>query len=146
MALDFRFKGVTSSLPEFLAHADGQFHLGVQPRQLEKPDSGYRFVDLAFAVISLLEYDLGSQVNCILGSFNPQNGLAPGVTLLIDLTEEQIRGEGTINVKTRTLNLVFNPEPKQLVFKLPLPVRVSGNFANYGFNPTPRKLTVTLAH
>ena len=146
LALDFRFTGVTPSMKDFLAHASGHFHAVVQPHQLEKADSGFWFVDFVFGIIPLLELGPASQVNCIVVNFNLKEGLAPGAALLIDLTDERIKGAGAINFKTRTLNLVFHPEPKKLVFKVPLPVRVSGDFTECRFTPTHRKFLVTLTH
>jgi hypothetical protein len=146
LALDFRFTGVTPSLEAFLAHARGHFHAVVQPHQVEKVDSGFWFVDFVFSVIPLLELGPDPQANCIVGNTNLKDRQASGATLLIDLTDEQIKGVGTINFKMRTLNMVFHPEPKKLAFKIPLPVRVSGNFTDYRFIPTHRKFLVTLAH
>jgi uncharacterized protein involved in outer membrane biogenesis len=146
LALNFRFKGVTPSLSDFLAYADGHFHSVTRPRQLETADSGFWFIDFVVDIIPLLDFGPDSQVNCILGNFNLKGGLTSEANLLIDLTDEQIKGEGTIDFKTETLDMVFNPEPKELVFRLPLPVRVAGSFEDYNFYPTPRKFLTTLGH
>jgi hypothetical protein len=71
-------------------------------------------------------------------NFNLKEGLAPGAALLIDLTDEQIKGNGIINFETRILNLVFHSEPQKLICQPLLPVRVSGNFTGFQFTPTHR--------
>jgi len=54
-----------------------------------------------------------TSINCFVGAFTMNNGLARATTLVLNTQYMVVVGEGTINLKTERLNLSLKPVPKE---------------------------------
>lgn len=67
-----------------------------------------------------------SQLNCAVGDFQIQRGVATANVLLIDSAVSTVRGDGRIDLGARQLDLTFTPRPKNPSLTVAVPVHVHG--------------------
>jgi len=71
-----------------------------------------------------------AQVNCVVGRFDVQNGVARTDTLLFDTTRITVAGSGTLDLGSEELNAVLTPAPKNPTFlSVARPAAVTGTLA-----------------
>lgn len=123
--LDFTTRGAT--IDDLLANLSGHFDFTDYPE-------GFRATILDLwgggLVQSLLPvFNLGkrSQLNCTVGRFSVSDGIMIPDKLIVDTTRSRVRGKGTIDLKTKKMNLKLKPRPKKAsLVNLATPVRVRG--------------------
>ncbi len=59
-------------------------------------------------------------INCFVGAFTVNNGLARATTLVLNTQYMVVVGDGTINLKTERLNLSLRPVPKEGIAASPI--------------------------
>lgn len=76
-------------------------------------------------------------INCFLNQFEIKDGLATSKIMLFDTEYAQIRGAGTINLKTEQIKYSLDPKPKSVTVNTAVPVEVTGPLADpsIGLNP-----------
>ncbi len=71
-----------------------------------------------------------SRVNCLASEFEFQSGVATSRAFLLDAKHSTLFGDGTINLGSEQLNLLFKPKPKTATLNVAVPVRVGGTLAD----------------
>lgn len=76
-------------------------------------------------------------INCFLNQFDIKNGVATSKIMLFDTEYAQVRGAGTINLKTEQIKYSLDPKPKSVTVTTAVPVEVTGPLADpkIGVNP-----------
>jgi uncharacterized protein involved in outer membrane biogenesis len=80
-------------------------------------------------------------IRCAFGDFGVKDGLMTSRALAFDTTDTIIVGEGTVNLRDETLDLLLKPRPKdRSILTLRSPLVVDGTFKNPSFRPDFKRL------
>ena len=96
---------------------------------------GSRYVDLVGADLLPMLLSGGpkgeaTRLNCLIAPFKVEKGLAKTDAILFDTGHMTVRGEGTVNLRDETLDLLLTPRPKdRSLISLATPVRVGGTLS-----------------
>ncbi|HET6521940.1 MAG TPA: AsmA-like C-terminal region-containing protein [Geminicoccaceae bacterium] len=75
-------------------------------------------------------------VRCLVGDFNLQGGVLAAETLVLDTTDTNIVGRGTIDLGSETLDLTLEPNAKDAsVLTAQTPIHIQGTFGDVEINP-----------
>src|SRR5690606_31928629 len=118
------------SIAEILGTSDGRAAMSMAGGQFSHLLVELSGIDVAEALPFLLGEDGSVRVRCIVGDFDIRQGVMQSRALVIDTTDTNIGGEGTISLREEALDLRFLAEPKD-------PSPLSGR--------TPITITATLA-
>ncbi|HBL24640.1 MAG TPA: hypothetical protein DDZ40_11060 [Deltaproteobacteria bacterium] len=95
-------------------------------------------------------------INCFVGAFTMNNGLARATTLVLNTQYMVVVGDGTINLKTERLNLSLRPVPKEGIGASPIgklgisaseltrPFKLGGTLARPRLAIDPTRTAITL--
>jgi hypothetical protein len=137
-SLNLKLAGRAPSLDSTLRHANGMLDIAVWPTELRSGVFNLWSANLVLALLPLIDPGQKSQVNCIVGRFDLNDGDLADDKFLIDTSTVRIRGTGHANLKTEELGFVFRPRAKGPgLFRLQTPLRVSGTLTDqrFGFEP-----------
>jgi len=76
-----------------------------------------------------------SVVNCALGLFDINKGLATSNGLLLDTAVAAFVSKGTVNLATEALDMIINPKVKKTTLSAVVPVHIRGTLANPEYSP-----------
>ena len=136
-SLNVDIAGRAPSLQTVMKNASGRFDFAVWPTELRSGAFKLWSVNLLLTMLPLIDFSGASQVNCIVGRFDLNNGDLSSDKIMIDLTAVRIRGEGHANLATEELAFVFRPRAKGVsLFRLQTPLRVTGSLddQHFGYN------------
>ena len=126
--------GRAPSLDTIMNNASGRLDVAVWPTELRSGVFKLWSVNLVLTLLPLIDIGSTSQVNCIVGRFDLNNGDLTGDKIMIDTTAVRIRGEGHANLATEEIAFVFRPRAKGLaLFRLQTPMRVTGTLEDQRF-------------
>jgi uncharacterized protein involved in outer membrane biogenesis len=126
--LDLTLEGYGTSLRAIAAGLNGRIDVNARDGQIDRKMLGL----LAFGTGSILgpligEDDTG-KLDCIVTSFTLEDGLADTLVNYYETSFFAMAGDGQIDLKTETLDFVFNPKAREVsLMKLVVPFRVSGS-------------------
>jgi hypothetical protein len=69
-------------------------------------------------------------INCVLGVFDIEKGVATTSGFLFDTDVAAFVGDGTVNLGTEALDLIISPQVKKMTLSVAVPVRIRGTLAN----------------
>jgi hypothetical protein len=122
--------GQGNNAASMLGSASGDLALVVGRGELSNILLEFIGLDGAEVIKFLLRGDRNVMLRCAAAEFSVKKGLMTSTTLMLDTTDTLITGSGNINLANETLNMVFNPEPKDGSFlSLRSPLKVTGSFA-----------------
>ncbi|KAF1717245.1 AsmA family protein [Pseudoxanthomonas wuyuanensis] len=138
---DIAIRGTGNSVAAILGSADGDIALGMGRGQISNLLMELAGLDIAEALKFLLTKDRVIPVRCAFGDFAVDDGLMRARALAFDSTDTIIVGEGSINLKDESLDLLLRPRPKdRSILSLRSPLVVSGTFKNPSFRPDFKRL------
>jgi uncharacterized protein involved in outer membrane biogenesis len=133
--LNLEFAGRAPSLDAIMRHADGRIDFAVRPTSLQLRGStvfDLWSVNLLLALLPVIDPGGESNVNCIVGRFDLENGNLTDDKIMIDTARVRIRGAGNANLATEELAFVFRPRAKGFaLFRLQIPLRAKGTFTDF---------------
>jgi uncharacterized protein involved in outer membrane biogenesis len=133
-SLDLELAGTAPSLDTIMRHANGKVDFAVWPTELRSGVFNLWSVNLVLQLLPLIDPGATSQVNCIVGRFDLNDGKLRDNKALIDTTAVRMRGAGHADLKSETLEFVFRPRAKGLaLFRLQTPLRVTGTLDDQRF-------------
>lgn len=127
------------SIAEILGTSKGRAAMSMAGGQFSHLLVELSGIDVAEALPFLLGEDGSVRVRCIVGDFDIRQGVMQSRALVIDTTDTNIGGEGTINLREEALDLRFLAEPKD---PSPLsgrtPITITGTLASpeVGIDPS----------
>lgn len=84
----------------------------------------------------LLERGQGdAQLNCAIGNWTIDNGVATPQVLLVDSAVSTVRGDGRVDLGNERLDMTFSPKPKKPTLTVAVPVHVRGPLLSPEFQP-----------
>ncbi len=129
---DFDVTGRGNSVRRIMANLDGKVLLAmgkgrIRSRTLQTWVGGPTRI-----LSNVLTLNVGgySAVNCVLGVFNIEKGVATTSGFLLDTDVAAFVGDGTVDLGTEALDLIITPGIKQMTLSVAVPVHVRGTLAN----------------
>ena len=133
---DIVVHGRGNSIAAILGSADGDIALGMGRGRISNLIMELAGLDIAEALKFLITKDRQVPIRCAFADFGVRDGLMTSRALAFDSTDTIIVGEGTINLKDESLDLLLRPRPKdRSILSLRSPLRVGGTFKDPSFRP-----------
>ena len=125
-------------------HALGDFGFAVWPQDFEAGIIDLWAVGLLSAVLPRIGPSDPSQLNCMVGTFQLEDGQMKNNVLMLDTSQMQVAGNTQVNFTDEKINLVLVPRAKEAqIFGLSLPIMITGGFNDFGFGIPSGELIVT---
>ena len=133
--------GTGNSIAGMLGSADGDIALGMGRGQISNLLMELAGIDIYESLKFLIGKDHKVPIRCAFGDFSVEDGLMTSRALAFDTTDTIIVGEGTVNLRDETLDLLLKPRPKdRSILALRSPLVVDGTFKDPSFRPDFKRL------
>jgi uncharacterized protein involved in outer membrane biogenesis len=133
---DISVHGRGNSIAAIFGSADGDVALGMGRGRISNLIMELAGLDIAESLKFLIGKDQQVPIRCAFADFGVQDGLMTSRALAFDSTDTIIVGEGTVNLKDESLDLLLKPRPKdRSILSLRSPLRVGGTFKDPSFRP-----------
>jgi len=133
---DVAFSGKGNSIAGILGTATGDIGVGMGRGQISNLLMELAGLDIAEALKFLVTKDRTIPIRCAFGDFKVTDGLMETRSLAFDSTDTIIVGEGSINLKDESLDLLLRPRPKdRSILSLRSPLIIGGTFDSPSFRP-----------
>lgn len=137
---DFDVTGRGNSVRRIMASLNGRVSLAMGEGRI-KSGRLQRWVGGPRRILSnVLTANVGgyTAINCALGLFDIEKGMATSNGLLLDTDVAAFVGKGTVDLRTEALDLIINPKVKKTTLSAAVPVHIRGTLANpaYRLNNT----------
>ncbi len=133
---DLAFSGQGNSIAGILGTASGDIAVGMGRGQISNLLMELAGLDIAEALKFLVTRDKTIPIRCAFGDFKVTDGLMEARSLAFDSTDTIIVGEGSINLKDESMDLLLRPRPKdRSILTLRSPLVIGGTFDNPSFRP-----------
>ena len=133
--------GTGNSIAQMLGSADGDIALGMGRGQISNLLMELAGIDIYESLKFLIGKDHKVPIRCAFGDFGVKDGLMTSRALAFDTTDTIIVGEGTVNLRDETLDLLLKPRPKdRSILTLRSPLVVDGTFKDPSFRPDFKRL------
>jgi uncharacterized protein involved in outer membrane biogenesis len=123
-------QGEGASLAAIMANLNGHSRLLVGPGQLNVSLDGVTGGPQHLLGTLIMPGSSSSRVNCMASEFEFKSGIATSKAFLLDAKHSTLFGNGTINLGSEQISLLFTPKPKTTTLNVAIPVRVGGTLAN----------------
>lgn len=126
---DASLSATGDSIASFLGTSNGEIKAVISQGTISKLLVEEMGLNVGNIIITKLFGDKQVEINCVASDFSVTNGLMQSRIFLVDTDELTVNVGGKINLKDEQLDLVINPENKNLrIFSLRAPLYVTGNF------------------
>jgi uncharacterized protein involved in outer membrane biogenesis len=133
---DISVRGRGNSIAAIFGSADGDVALGMGRGRISNLVMELAGLDIAESLRFLIGKDRQVPIRCAFADFGVKDGLMTSRALAFDSTDTIIVGEGTVNLKDESLDLLLKPRPKdRSILSLRSPLRVGGTFKDPSFRP-----------
>ncbi len=122
--------GEGASVASLMASLNGHSSLLVGPGELNVSLDGVTGGPQHLLGTLILPGSSSSQVNCMASEVEFKDGIATSRAFLLDAKHSTLFGDGTVNLGSERLNLLFRPKPKTTTLNVAIPVKVSGTLAH----------------
>jgi uncharacterized protein involved in outer membrane biogenesis len=129
--------GTGNSLAALLGHGNGELKLfmghGGDISALLVDLSGLEFGN---ALASALGIPNRATLNCLVSDFGLRDGVVSTQTLLLDTSEANVTGTGTVNLRDETLDMRLRTQARHFsIGSLPAPIEIDGTFKDPSIHP-----------
>ena len=102
-------------------------------------------LDLGGALLGTLKSKKTIDIRCAAAAFKVEGGVMKAETLVLDTSDTNFAGTGTISLKDETLDVLLRPQPKDMTLGvLRTPLRISGAFRQPKIRPEAGPLATRL--
>jgi uncharacterized protein involved in outer membrane biogenesis len=108
-----RIDATGNSVAQMLGHGDGEMQLFITGGDLSAVLVDLTGLDFGNALLSALGLPSRATLRCAVADYELKQGMLGTRLLLIDTTEANIIGEGSINLRDETVDYKIKTEPKQ---------------------------------
>ncbi len=131
MNLSFDVNSTAESYAGLKERLNGHLRIGLVPEGLLAGAVDLWAVNILAAALPQLLKGSKSEVNCLAGNFNLNDGIMRPEVFMLDTSKMRVLGKGEINLKTNAINFHLKPTPKSpQFFSLATPISVSGTLRN----------------
>jgi len=129
-------KGRGNSFGGLLGSADGRLALLMSEGEISNLLLEFLGLDGGEILRFLFGRDRVVDVRCAVADFAIQDGVMASQTFVVDTSDTQVLGEGTISLLDETLNLTLKPLPKdRSILSLRSPIHLRGTFKDPAVRP-----------
>jgi len=129
-------RGAGRSMRAVMASLDGTSALHVGEGEIESKYVDLLGADVVRVLGPLQEGRAQTKLNCVVGRYDIKDGLVTSKVNVTDTGRMTVVGEGTVNLGTEQLALMFTPAPKNAsLVSLAVPIRVGGTLAEPSISP-----------
>ncbi|MBO0712018.1 MAG: AsmA family protein, partial [Acetobacteraceae bacterium] len=133
--------GTGTSIADVLAHSGGELKLFMTGGDLSALLVDLAGLEFAKALLSALGMPERTEVRCMVADLPLRAGLLETRVLLIDTTEANIIGSGTVNLRNETVDFQIKTDPKHIsIGSVPAPIDVRGPLKNPSVLPDAKAL------
>lgn len=126
-----QLEGTGDSVRKMLANAQGKVGIAMEGGQLSNLIVELIGLDIAESFGFFLTGDKPVPVRCIVGDFAVTGGMMNTQTFVIDTADTNIKGTGTVDLKSEKLDFTLKPHPKDpSILTVRSPIRVTGTLKN----------------
>ncbi|MBW2272120.1 MAG: AsmA family protein [Deltaproteobacteria bacterium] len=145
ISLDVGLRSSSPSVEAVMANASGYFDFALWPENFESGIFDLWAVNLMSAVLPAVEGGKKSEIHCIVGLFDLQDGLMEQKGFAIDTTRMRVSGEAVVDFREETVKMELVPEPKKPeFFSAATPIQVEGSFSDFDVGVRPEDLVGTV--
>ena len=138
--LDLKTRG--PNLRGVMQGANGHLAFGIWPRDLNAGVFDLWAVNVITALAKEVDKDKASSVNCVIASFQIDDGLMQDRVVFADTSRMQVEGTAQVDFKQRTLRVRAAPKAKRPeFFSVAVPIGLNGQLEDFGVNINPLELT-----
>ncbi len=138
--LDLKTRG--PDLNGIMQGANGHLAFGIWPRDLNAGVFDLWAVNVITALAKEVDNDKASKVNCVIASFQIDDGMMQDRVVFADTSRMQVEGMARVDFKQRTLSVRAAPKAKRPeFFSVAVPIGLSGQLEDFGVNINPLELT-----
>ncbi len=136
-----KFTGSGNSVAKLLATADGRAGFSMSGGQISNLLLEIVGMDGAEIIKFLFGGDKTVMVRCMVADFKVTNGLMTTELFVLDTSDTNISGDGSINLKNESIHLTLRPLPKDVSFlSVRSPLFAGGTFKNPTFAPDMKRI------
>ncbi|MFT4197739.1 MAG: AsmA family protein [Pseudoxanthomonas sp.] len=130
-----------NSIAAMAANANGDFGVAMGRGHLPQLYVELAGLDVMQSVAYLFDQDKQVPIRCAFADFGVKDGLMSARALAFDTTDTLVVGEGRIDLKDESLDLLLRARPKdRSLISLRTPLRIGGSFKDPSFRPQLGKL------
>lgn len=133
---DIDVTGSGNSVAAMLGSSDGNVGIGMGRGHISNLIMELAGLDVTETLKYLIGKDRQIPLRCAFADFGVRDGLMQSRALAFDTTDTLIVGEGSINLKDESLDLLLRPRPKdRSILSFRSPLRIGGTFKDPSFRP-----------
>jgi hypothetical protein len=130
-----------NSLAAMLGNGNGSAHLFMTGGNLSAVLVDLAGLEFGHSILTMLGISENADIRCTISDFALTDGNLQTRLLLLDTTEANIIGKGTIHLKPQTIDYQLSTEPKHFTIgALPAPIDITGNLKSPSVKPDPAVL------
>lgn len=138
-----RIVTVGNSLKTMLGRGDGELKLFMTGGDVSALLIDLAGLDLGNAVLSAVGIPRRADLRCLVADFGLKDGQVDTRTLLVDTTEANVIGSGTINLAAEAIDYQLKTEPKHFnIGSLPAPIIIKGALKSPSIGPEAKALAI----
>ncbi|MEA3276525.1 MAG: AsmA family protein [Pseudomonadota bacterium] len=138
ISLDVDLKTRGPDLKRVMQGSNGHIDFGLWPKDLNAGIFDLWAVNVISALMTEVDKDKASKVNCVIARFRVDDGLMRERVVFADTSKMRVEGSAEIDFNQRTLDVRAAPKAKKPeFFSLAVPVGLSGDFEDFGIKVNP---------
>ena len=138
ISLDVALTAQGDSPDALLTNGRGHLDFGLWPEQLEADLFDLWAVSLVGAMLTEVDKEDASRVNCLVARFQLKDGVMNEKVIFADTTNMSVEGRATIDFKQRNIEVKAKPKAKNpQMFALATPVAMRGSFEDFRLRINP---------
>lgn len=138
-----RIDSTGNSLKTLLGRGDGGLQLFMSGGDISAILVDLAGIDLGNALLSALGLPRRAALRCMIADFGLEDGQVDTRTLLVDTTEANVIGSGTVDLGTERIDYRLKTEPKHRnLASLPAPIRIRGPLKSPSIAPDAKALVL----
>lgn len=132
-----------NSMSQMMARGNGELKLFMSGGDLSALMVSLAGLDMGNAALSAMGLPKDADIHCMAADFALENGVAQSKLMLIDTTEANLIGKGSIDFTDESLHYELRTQPKRAnLGSLAAPIRFRGTFARPEIGPDRTQLAV----
>jgi hypothetical protein len=145
ISLDVGLRSSFPSIEALMANASGWLDFAIWPVGFESGIFDLWAVNLLSSVLPAVEGGKKSEIHCIVGLFDLEDGRMEEKGFAVDTTRMRVSGEAVVDFREETVVMELAPRPKKPeFFSAATPIQVKGSFSDFGVGVRPEDLVGTV--
>ena len=135
LAIDLTSEG--HSAHEMASSLNGEFGIMLENAEIARSDLDLLTLDILGWAYRTRVRERTGHIDCLVASFNLNDGLATSETVFLDGPTMILNGKGDINLRDETIDLVLLPKQKKKMFSTTSPIVIKGPLTDPAIRAVP---------